>query len=73
MTESDYGVTSWKPQPKIVATGIVALVLWGLNALGVDIGTVLDSAGDAVGIDVPDADVITTSVIALLAGYIKTN
>lgn len=67
------GTVSYKPQPKIIAAGVVGLLFYVANALGVDIGGLLDNIGDSVGVDVPDSDALATFLAAVIAGYLKKN
>lgn len=66
-------VKDWKPQPKIIAAGIVGILVYVLGALGVDLGSVVQDVADVVGVNVPDQQAFSALLAALLAGYVKDN
>lgn len=65
--------TDWtKLNPKVVAAIIVGGIVYLLGALGVDLGSVLQDIGEAIGVDVPDQQGLVTLLAAIIAAYFKS-
>jgi pyruvate/2-oxoglutarate dehydrogenase complex dihydrolipoamide dehydrogenase (E3) component len=62
---------SWFPKPKVLAAIVVGGIVYGLGAIGVDVGTVLKNLGDEVGVNVPDPEALSVGAAAIVAAYIK--
>lgn len=66
--------TTWdkyKLKPKVFAAFVAGAVLYGLNGLGVDVGSILGGIADEVGVDLPDEDVLATGLVMLIAAWFK--
>lgn len=57
--------------PKVVAAAIVGGLVYVLQAVGVDIASVLQDVENSVGIDLPNTQALLVGAAAVLAGYLK--